>query len=262
MYKNGSIKLTGIVSRYQPTLAFEGNVIQYYKNGRKKSEEFYIKNQLKGRAKFYHENGAIMREVEYIERGEETTSMDPLKEYKLLTYIDKKGLQHIKDGNGYYKATNSMDYFQQGKYVRGFRDSVWTGENYFKRHSYHEVYENGKFVSGICIVTGKESSYSLEEEQPQFPGGIDEFRQFLVKSFIYPEKASAKGIHGRVIVGFVVETDGSLSNIKILKDLGFGTGEEAVRVIKSSGSWIPGKLHGMPVRVSYAIPFALTPPSN
>ena len=63
-----------------------------------------------------------------------------------------------------------------------------------------------------------------------------------------------QGFKGKLIVSFIIETDGRLSDIKVLKDLGYGTSEEAIRVLQSSPKWIPGKQNGKPVRVAYSLP--------
>ena len=100
------------------------------------------------------------------------------------------------------------------------------------------------------------------EVQPDYPGGIDKFREFLGKNYVYPSAASEAGVSGRVIVQFVVEKDGSLTDIKVVRDLGYGTGDEAIRVIKKSKRWNPGIQNGRPVRVNYTIPFALQAPAE
>ena len=69
--------------------------------------------------------------------------------------------------------------------------------------------------------------------------------------------AREQGVSGKVIMQFVVERDGSLTDIKVLRDLGLGTGEEAIRLLKSMPKWEPGVQNGRPVRVAYTLPFAL-----
>lgn len=96
--------------------------------------------------------------------------------------------------------------------------------------------------------------FSKVDELPKFPGGDKGFGQFLSQTIKYPAEAKANNITGRVIVTFVVEKDGSLNNIKILRGLGYGTDEEAVRVLKASPKWNPGLKDSKPVRVQYTIP--------
>jgi protein TonB len=93
------------------------------------------------------------------------------------------------------------------------------------------------------------------EVKPEYPGGISAFYKFVANNFIAPIDKSFKG--GKVIVAFVVERDGSLSDIKILRDAGFGTGVEAMRVFKLSEKWKPAVQNGKNVRVSFLIPITL-----
>lgn len=92
------------------------------------------------------------------------------------------------------------------------------------------------------------------EVMPLYPGGEEAMFKFISDNTIYPIIAKEKGISGTVIVTFVVEIDGSLSNINILKDIGGGCGEEAVRIVKAMPKWIPGKHNGINVRVQYTLP--------
>ena len=96
--------------------------------------------------------------------------------------------------------------------------------------------------------------FQIVEEMPSFPGGEAELLKYVATHIKYPQIARETGIQGRVFVGFVVEPDGSVSNVKILRGIGGGCDEEAVRVIKSLPKWKPGKQRGKAVRVSYQIP--------
>ena len=96
--------------------------------------------------------------------------------------------------------------------------------------------------------------FQIVEEMPSFPGGESKLMEFVAKNIKYPQIARETGIQGRVFVGFVVEPDGSISNVKLLRGIGGGCDEEAMRVIKSLPKWKPGKQRGKAVRVSYQIP--------
>ncbi|AMR31144.1 energy transducer TonB [Mucilaginibacter sp. PAMC 26640] len=101
--------------------------------------------------------------------------------------------------------------------------------------------------------------FTAVEKQPTFPGGEGGFGKYLSKNLRYPAIARENNVQGRVVLTFVVERDGSLTDIKVLRPLGSGTDEEAIRVLKSSPKWSPGIQNGRPVRVQYSIPinFAL-----
>ncbi|PWS27584.1 hypothetical protein DHW03_08315 [Pedobacter yonginense] len=91
------------------------------------------------------------------------------------------------------------------------------------------------------------------EKQPEFPGGITKFYEYLGKSIKYPELAVENNIQGKVFLSFNVEKNGDLSDIQITRGLGSGTDEEAIRVLSESPKWYPGIQNGKPVRVKYNI---------
>jgi TonB family protein len=109
--------------------------------------------------------------------------------------------------------------------------------------------------------SGKIYDFVSLDAAPTFPGGMNEFYAYVQKSIKYPQEAKDNKIQGKVFLSFVVETDGTLSDIKVERKLGGGTDEEAVRVIEESPKWIPGVQNGQRVRVKYNIPisFSLTP---
>ena len=89
---------------------------------------------------------------------------------------------------------------------------------------------------------------------PQFPGGKDVMNSFINRNIEYPELAKKKKIKGRVVVGFYVTEEGVLDSIHIVKDIGFGCGEELMRVIKMMPPWKPGRQNGKAIRTFYSIP--------
>ncbi|MBC5863666.1 energy transducer TonB [Flavobacterium turcicum] len=91
------------------------------------------------------------------------------------------------------------------------------------------------------------------EVKPDFPGGINKFYKFIGDNYTTPEDAPS----GKVYVTFVVEKDGSLTDVKVARDVGYGTGKEAIRVLKKSPKWSPGIQNGKPVRVLYSIPIVI-----
>ncbi|MCD0468159.1 M56 family metallopeptidase [Flavobacterium sp. JAS] len=92
------------------------------------------------------------------------------------------------------------------------------------------------------------------EVKPEFPGGVIEFYKYVGQNFKMPDEAAKNKIEGKAYMQFIVEKDGRLSKIKVLKDAGYGIGAEAVRVLKKSPKWTPGTIKGKPVRVMYSLP--------
>jgi TonB family protein len=104
-----------------------------------------------------------------------------------------------------------------------------------------------------------DSKIAAGVRDPAFPGGIEKFYYYLSKNMHYPKKARRGGVQGKVYISFVVEKDGSLSEIKVVSGLSRETDNEAVRLIKSCPKWMPGIQNGQPVRAAYtaAVPFQI-----
>ncbi len=96
--------------------------------------------------------------------------------------------------------------------------------------------------------------FAVVEDMPTFPGGSKARLSYLSQNIRYPEIARKEGIQGRVYVTFVIEKDGSVDNVRILRGIGFGCDEEAVRVVSSMPKWNPGKQRGQAVRVQFNLP--------
>ena len=93
------------------------------------------------------------------------------------------------------------------------------------------------------------------EVKPDYPGGMEKFYKYVQKNFSAPEDEDFPG--GKVYVNFVVEKDGSLTDIKVIRDAGYGTGKEALRVIRSCPKWNPGEQNGKKVRVLFSLPITV-----
>jgi len=100
--------------------------------------------------------------------------------------------------------------------------------------------------------------FTIVESMPEFPGGQQAMLEFIARNIKYPPLARESGIQGRVFVNFVVEPDGSVSNVKVIRGIGGGCDEEAVRVIQSMPKWTPGRQRGKAVRVSFNLPVRFT----
>ncbi|MDB5142465.1 MAG: TonB family protein [Mucilaginibacter sp.] len=106
--------------------------------------------------------------------------------------------------------------------------------------------------------TDKGPVFTSVEHEPSFPGGVKMFSAFLQQNIKYPEEMKKKKIEGKVFVSFIVEKDGSLSELKVLHEPGYGSGQEALRVLRISPKWEPGIQNHHKVRVQYVIPITFT----
>ena len=103
-------------------------------------------------------------------------------------------------------------------------------------------------------VDKTKKAFDVVEQMPQYPGGPAALMQFLAQNIRYPEEAHKAGVQGRVIVSFVVETDGSISEAKAVKSVSSELDAEALRVINCMPNWNPGRQNGEVVRVKYVVP--------
>ena len=123
---------------------------------------------------------------------------------------------------------------------------------------------------GVIIITTKattdqdEKVFDVVEKMPEYPGGQVALMEFLAKTIRYPEAAHKAGVQGRCIVSFVVETNGAVSNVKVVKSVSPEIDAEAERVVGSMPNWLPGRQNGKPVRVKYTVPlsFRLSEPEK
>ena len=111
--------------------------------------------------------------------------------------------------------------------------------------------------TGVAAVVEEDNTvYNTAgiEVKPEFPGGIEKFYSFVQKNYNMPDQ---EGLKGKVSVTFVVEKDGSLTDIKVLRDIGYGTGKEAIRVLKATPRCNPGEQNGKKVRCTFSLPISL-----
>lgn len=110
----------------------------------------------------------------------------------------------------------------------------------------------------IEMAPREEEAFISVEQQPEFPGGMKALSEFLQRNLRYPSQAVQASVSGRVFISFVVNTDGSLTDVHVLKGIGFGCDEEARRVVQQMPRWKPGKQSGRTVRVKYNLPVTFT----
>ncbi|MDZ4331538.1 MAG: M56 family metallopeptidase, partial [Flavobacterium sp.] len=159
------------------------------------------------------------------------------KKYNELTPIEKRAIPSILSKQKELPTNEELLGILSKGAPEVIEIDAYDTENQFVQKGENEVYN----TAGIT-------------EKPDFPGGMMKFYQFVGNNFKTPEQPNLKG---KVYITFIIEKDGSLSDIKNIRDIGFGTGEEAIRVLKLCPNWIPGKMNGVPVRVMYSLPITL-----
>lgn len=115
-----------------------------------------------------------------------------------------------------------------------------------------------EFIEEVEEEVVEEQIFSIVEEMPSFPGGDEELLKYLGRNIKYPAIAKDAGIQGTVYVTFVVDEKGDVRDVKVLRSIGGGTDEEAIRVVENMPRWKPGKQRGKAVKVQYNLPIRFT----
>ena len=110
------------------------------------------------------------------------------------------------------------------------------------------------FMTSTAQTKKNNMAYDVVEVMPQYPGGQIAMMKYIMENIKYPKQAMKEGIQGRVTVSFIVEKDGRVSNVRLLRSVQSALDKEAVRVVKSMPKWSPGKHNGKPVRVRFNLP--------
>ncbi len=206
-------------------------VVDYYPNGKIKMTGTYDVDSPKnkqGYFKSFDEDGFLESEGNYINNKSEGLH----KSYKTKGKLWLEEEMSHGQNNGALKT-----YFTSGTIKR------------------IELYENGKFIEGKCFATtGVDTAFYPYQEMPEFIGGVEALYKFLEKNVHYPKAARKAKIEGKVIVRFVVDVDGSVTDIKVKKRGNPYLDEEAIRVLSLSPKWKPGTIEGRLVKVFYSIP--------
>lgn len=242
---DSTLRKTGFVSEYYPKLVYEGILVSYEK-GKKIQADTYEKGKLTGLSRHYYPNGKLKKTLDY------SGGSEP----RIVDFFDSTGVKLVENGTGYVKEYNKNSY-EEGTYTNGVKTGKWRGSNKINDATFEEEYDSsGKFLSGVSVKSGVSYPYSKVGELPAFPGGAKAWTRFIER-YNYPVDAVKARISGKVILNFVVNADGKLSDIKVVRPLFPSADEEAVRLLQKSPSWIPGKMRGIPVRVAYTQAIAL-----
>lgn len=105
-------------------------------------------------------------------------------------------------------------------------------------------------------VSDNSPVFTIVEEMPSYPGGENAKNRFLAENIVYPSRATSAGIHGTIYISFIIDRGGFVTDVKVLRGIGGGCDEEAVRVVNLMPKWIPGKQNGKTVRVLFNMPIS------
>ena len=142
-----------------------------------------------------------------------------------------------------------------GIYEKGEKTGKWiwyydNGQIFSK-----EKFEDDDLIKGRCWDSdGNPCDFSLIQTKPEYPGGIEAFRQMIANNLKYPKEAADKGIEGNVFLQFNIDESGKLTDLKIIRGVNPYLDREAYRVVSLSETWKPGTYHGKKVKVNYTFP--------
>jgi TonB family protein len=248
-YMNGRVKWAGLSKTYRLPVEPAGGYTAFFPNGNKMAVRHFNIAEQAGVDTDYYPNGNFYYSMT-LSAGK--TMYNECR--------DSIGKILATNGNGKWITYNGNDFAKnkiEGQVVNGRQDGEWSSKiNDSLRMT--TVYQNGE--QKAMYQTGADGlrTYYMLQTIPEFPGGPQAFSQFLGQNIVYPILARQNNTHGRVIITFVVDEEGKLTKIKVLRGIGSGCDEEAVRVLKLSPLWTPGMVDNKAVRVQYSVPISFS----
>ena len=251
-YPDGKLGLIGNSKTNTLTsLRFEGAQITYFPNGRKSSIKNFENGRVIGDIKEYYPNGKLYNIKTYIK-----THTGGI-ELRLSNCNDSTGKTLATGGYGRWiiLSDNFDKVIEEGRIENGVKEGEWVSKKGDSTALVY-IYKKGNEVAGFNEYKSGIKNYFSLEIMPEFPGGLSAFNSFITQNIKIPDAAKANHIQGRVLVSFVIDSTGNLTDVKTARGIGFGCDEEAVRVVKLSPRWTPGRWDGQYVRVAYSVPIA------
>lgn len=251
------------VKAYEPKSGNEllhGEASYFYENGQLQCKIKYYKGQPFGVIETFYPNGALQKIQAYDSILSDSKFLYPY----LLSYYDSLGKPLVKNGRGHfieYTKRKPGIWRSIGRVKDGVKDSLWLTFYPNGKLFCEEKWQIGKFIEGRSYNEFDEETKYTELETYAGPnGGMAAFYKYIGEKMKYPVSAKRTQIEGRVFVEFIVERDGTLTNIKVVKGISPDCDKEAIRLVAMAPKWKPGHQKGQPVRSKFnlAIIFKLT----
>lgn len=250
-YQNDTLQMKGYSSSAYSIIK-EGTFFYYYQNGKKKSMVNYQENKKVGKEYKWYENGNKEYEGEYILNNRSETSV-----FIINQFWDINGQQKVIDGNGDYEE-NENDTFAFGKVINGLKSGEWKGEFKKLKISYTENYKDGNLISGVSVDSlNNQHYYEKIIVQPKPRKGMSHFYEFVGKKFKFTKNSEGKG--GKIFITFYIDKNGKATDFNIIRGLGFGLDEEAIRVISKYPEWECGYYRGIGAKFLFYLPISIKP---
>lgn len=228
----------------------EGPYKFYHENGRLK-EEGVSSGVLKiGTVKYWTDQGIIQKELFFLDYSKRKEGKEI---YKIVNYWNGT-TQLVKDGQGHCQCyLNEDGALEEGKVTDGYRDLTWkitSGDTL----TAVEIYKEGILKKGEAKYKGKIIVYNEVYTQAIIHGGYNALVKFLAKNIKYPSRARDSRVSGKVYVKFIVDVNGDISSISILRGADHDLNKEAMRVVGLMDPWIPAQSRGIPVKSTFILP--------
>ncbi len=248
-FKSGKIQMEGN-SLSKDNLSESGDFIYYYENGNKKTICSFETGTAIGKKTDWYQDVSKKMEGEYMVHEKQ---VPPL--FKIYQFWDPKHIQKVIDGNGYFEDIDK-DGSEEGKVTNGLKDGVWKGKRKLHQFSFNELYENGNFISG----TGTDSlnvahKYDKLFIPPKPRKGMEHFYKYIGKKFRFTKATENQS--GKILLTFIIEKDGKISAVKVIKSAGADLDNEAIRLVTNYPEWECGFYRGQKGRFLFSIPITI-----
>lgn len=246
-YADGKKKLVTKSTNSELPLRFQGPCVGYFENGHKSLFQTLEDGMTTGDIISYYPNGNIYA-IYNLTHNEN-------HKFYFKECRDSTGKVLCENGNGTWMQYNTdYKYSDGGNIKNGLEDGEWGGQ-VSDSISYKCVYKKGRVIAGEGYYkNGKPHPYKQIRVLPKFQDGlITNFSDFIKTYKRYPEYANKHNIHGSVFVGFTIDRDGNINDIKILRGQAPSLNEEALRLVELSPAWSPGILYGIAVSMNISI---------
>ncbi|MEO6849096.1 MAG: TonB family protein [Mucilaginibacter sp.] len=264
-YTNGKIKsvATSLTATFK--LVLDGTRIDYFPNGKRQRTTEFKKGEPIGFITNYYPNGQLYNRLKISRQyypGFSLYYYDDIyhtyyyqHDVNMVELRDSTGKILIQDGNGHDLVFD--DDFKQlvaeGNLKNNKREGEWRGP-IADSGRFICVYHKDAIKSGVSYMkSGHHYTFNQIATETVFSDGVNAFDDFIKKNLQYPESAKKRKIEGRVTIGFYVEINGTLSDIKIVKGLFKSLDDEVLRVINSSPLWMPASQFGIPERMYHTV---------
>lgn len=250
-YKSGKIMMKG-KSLKKEYLYENGDFTYYFENGNKLMQKQFSKGLPVGKFTSWYENGNKKIEGEYVKIE---NMYRPI--LKIDQFWNAENVQTVENGTGFFEDLEESKITSlKGTLKNGLKEGEWTGNGFTLKFKFKEIYSEGKLVSGESTdADNNKNKYLKEFEMPSPKSGMDGFRNYIAKNYHMPK--IKVDVNGSIILSFIVEKNGDITEIKVVRSLGENFDNEAIRVLKSYKDWTPGKSRGINIRTAFTIPISI-----